>query len=149
MTPFDPELRLSPEEIDARRARPEPDSQVIFRLAGLYGICREGIEVPLNDTESIDSGPVTLMLDPDSPEGSNFGIVDFERKKLRVRYNVQLVFPGLYDLVTSGRHDPNLLHPIRATATDDCQVTDDYSGWRAFGRMDFLPGSLWSGAGGG
>ncbi|HSZ69046.1 MAG TPA: hypothetical protein VK756_01660 [Solirubrobacteraceae bacterium] len=149
MATFDPELRLSPEEIDARRAHPEPDSQVIFRLAGLYGICREGIEVPLNNTESIDSGPVTLMLDPDSPEGSNFGIVDFERKKLRVRYNVQLVFPGLYDLVTSGRHDPNLLHPIRATATDDCQVTDDYSGWRALGRMDFLPGSLWSGAGGG
>ncbi len=133
----------------SRRALPEPDRQVIFRLAGLYGICREGISVPLNDTESIDSGPVTLMLDPDAPEGGNFGIVDFERKKLRVRYNVQLVFPGLYDLVTSGRHDPNLLHPIRATATDDCEVTDDYSGWRALGRMDFLPGSMWSGAGGG
>ncbi len=149
MATIDSSLRISPEEIDARRALPEPDRQVIFRLAGLYGICREGISVPLNDTESIDSGPVTLMLDPDAPEGGNFGIVDFERKKLRVRYNVQLVFPGLYDLVTSGRHDPNLLHPIRATATDDCEVTDDYSGWRALGRMDFLPGSMWSGAGGG
>jgi hypothetical protein len=149
MAAIDPGLRISPEEIDARRRLPEPDRQVIFRLAGLYGICREGAEVPLNETESIESGPITLMLDPDSTEGSNFGIVDFERKKLRVRYNVQLVFPGLYDLVTSGRHDPNLLHPIRATATDDCEVTDDYSGWRALGRMDFLPGSMWSGAGGG
>src|ERR1700683_2947182 len=92
---------LDPAEVDARRARPEPDEQVVFRLAGLYGISRESARVPLNETESIDSGPVTLMLDPDAPEGSNFGIVDFARKKLRVRYNVQLVFPGLYDLITS------------------------------------------------
>jgi hypothetical protein len=142
-------LRIDPDEIDARRALPEPDERVIFRLAGLYGICREGIKVPLNERESIESGPVTLMLDPESPEGTNFGIMDFARKKLRVRYNVQLVFPGLYDLITSGKYDSELLNPVRATATDDCEVTDDYSGWRALGRMDFLPGSMWSGAGGG
>lgn len=142
-------LLIEPHEVDARRAQPEPDERVIFRIAGLYGICRDGIKVPLNETESIDSGPVTLMLDPEAGEGTNFGIMDFERKKLRVRYDVQLVFPGLYDLITSGEHDPSLLNPIRATATDDCEVTDDYSGWRALGRMDFLPGSMWSGAGGG
>jgi hypothetical protein len=76
-------------------------------------------------------------------------MVDFERRRLRVRYSVQLVFPGLYDLVTSGEHDTALLNPVRAVATDECEVAEDYSGWRALGRMDFLPGSMWSGAGGG
>jgi hypothetical protein len=142
-------LRISADEIEARRRLPEPTQRVVFRLAGLYGICREGIEMPLNETESIDSGPVTMMLDPESPPSSNMGVVDFESRKLRVRYSVQAVFPGLYDLVTSGRYDTSLLNPIRATATDDCEVTEDYSGWRALGRMDFLPGSMWSGAGGG
>jgi hypothetical protein len=92
---------------------------------------------------------VTLTLDPESPQSSNFGMVDFDKRKLRVRYNVQCVFPGLYDLVTEGRYDRNLLHPIRATATDDCDVYPDFTGWHAKGRMDFLPGSMWSGAGGG
>jgi hypothetical protein len=149
MATENPQPLIDPAEVDARRARPEPDDQVIFRIAGLYGISRESAKVPLSKTESIDSGPVTLMLDPDAPEGSNLGIVDFARKKLRVRYSVQLVFPGLYDLITSGKYDPTLLNPVRATATDDCEVADDYLGWRALGRLDFLPGSLWSGAGGG
>jgi hypothetical protein len=142
-------LLIDPDSVDARRAQPEPTNRVIFRIAGLYGICRDGVKAPLNEKEAIDTGPVTLMLDPDASAGSNLGIIDFDRKKLRIRYNIQLVFPGLYDLVTSGKYDSSLLNPIRATATDDCELTDDYSGWRALGRMDFLPGSMWSGAGGG
>ena len=137
------------EEIQARRELPEPTQKVVFQLRGLYGIAREGVRLPLSSTESIDSGQVALTLDPEAPASSNFGIVDFETRKLRVQYHVQCVFPGLYDLVTEGKHDRDLLHPIRATATDDCDVYEDYSGWHARGRMDFLPGSLWSGAGGG
>ncbi len=141
--------RVSVDEIEARRALPEPTQRVAFQVAGLYGVSRDGVRMPLNRQESIDSGPVTITLDPEAPPSGNFGIVDFEQRKLRVRYHVQAVFPGLYDLVTSGKHDSSLLNPVRATATDDCEVAEDYSGWRALGRMDFLPGSLWSGAGGG
>ena len=137
------------EEVEARRALPEPTERVAFKIEGLYGICREGISMPLNRDESIDSGPVSFMLDPEGPPSSNFGVVDFERNKLRVTYQIQAVFPGLFDLVKDGRHDPSLLKPIRAVATDDCEVKDDLRGWHARGRMDFLPGSLWSGAGGG
>jgi hypothetical protein len=137
------------EEIKARRELPEPTQKVAFELAALYGISRDGVKLPLSKTESIDSGQVCLTLDPEMPAGSNFGIVDFEKRKLRVRYHVHCVFPGLHDLVVDGKHDRDLLHPIRATATDDCDVYEDYSGWHARGRMDFLPGSLWSGAGGG
>src|SRR5689334_11148803 len=125
------QVDLSIEEIEARRALPEPTNRVVFRIAGLYGICRDGVRMPLSREESIDSGPICLTLDPESPPHTNFGIVDYEKKHLRVRYNVQAVFPGLFDLVTSGRHDRSLLHPVRATATDDCEVADDLSGWRA------------------
>ena len=145
-----PELdQLAPAAVEARRGLPEPTAQVMFQIKGLYGFSREGVRVPLNDEHAIDSGPVALTLDPDAPAAGNGGIVDFGRRKLRVRYSVQLVFPGLYDLVTKREYDATLLNPVRATATDDCEVAEDYTGWRALGRMDFLPGSLWSGAGGG
>ncbi|HEX8054536.1 MAG TPA: hypothetical protein VF517_16230 [Thermoleophilaceae bacterium] len=143
--------QISPtiEEIQARRELPEPTQKVAFQIGGLYGISREGLRLPLSKTESIDSGQVAMTLDPQAPSASNFGMVDFENRKLRVQYHVQCLFPGLHDLVTEGKYDRNLLHPIRATATDDCDVYEDYSGWHARGRMDFLPGSMWSGAGGG
>jgi len=69
-----------------------------------------------------------------------------ERGKLTVRYGGQLVFPGLYELVMGGRFDPGLLHPVRGVATDDCTLTPDLTGWRADGRLQFLPGSIWAGA---
>jgi hypothetical protein len=143
------ELPLNAEVLQERRSLPEPTQRVIFHLAGLYGISEEGTRLPLNEHESIESGPVALTLDPDAPQSNNLGIIDFDERKLRVRYGVQCVFPGLYDLVERGEHDRRLLQPIRAVATDDCQVSEDYSGWRALGRLDFLPGSVWSGAGGG
>lgn len=140
---------LSLDAVNERRARAEPTAQTVFQVKALYGFASESVKVPLGAGHSIDSGPVALTLDPDAPAGSNLGIVDFDRRKLRVRYAVQLMFPGLYDLVKSKKYDSDLLNPARAIATDDCQVAEDYSGWRALGRMDFLPGSLWSGAKGG
>lgn len=143
------EATLTVEELEERRAKPEPTRRVIFGLAGLYGISRQGMQMPLNAEESIDSGQIVLMLDPESPTSMNMGIADFEQLSLRVRYGVQAVFPGLHDLVLSGRYNPSLLAPIRATATDDCTIESDLSGWHARGCLEFLPGSLWSGAKGG
>ena len=45
----------------------------------------------------------------------------------------------MHELVLNGKHDLSLLGPVRATATDECTVTEDYTGWRALGKMDFLP----------
>jgi hypothetical protein len=140
---------LNVEDLEQRRARPEPTNRVVFRVAALYGISAEGMKMPLNPEESIDSGQVVLMLDPDMPPATNIGIVDFDQLALRVRYGVQAVFPGLHDLVLSGRHNPSLLAPVRAVATDDCTVEPDLSGWHAQGCLEFLPGSMWSGAKGG
>jgi hypothetical protein len=143
-------LEVDPEVVRARRERPEPDRQVIFKLAGLWGVSdSEGMRMPLNREESIQSGQMCIMLDAEAGPEANLGVIDFERHFLRVRYGVQAVFPGLYDLITEGKHDPSLLSPIRAVATDDCQVEEDFSGWRALGKLDFLPGSLWAGASGG
>ncbi|HET7437558.1 MAG TPA: hypothetical protein VFN10_22830 [Thermoanaerobaculia bacterium] len=143
------DVLLSPDIIAERRAKTAVSRNVIFGLSALYGLSTHSIPMPLNEYESIDSGQVSLMLDAEAPPHQNLGIVDFEQFKLKVRYGVQAVFPGLYRLITSGRHDPSLLNPIRATATDECNVTETYSGWRALGCMEFLPGSLWSGAHGG
>lgn len=140
---------LSLEEIDARRAQAPPTDRVVFRVADLYGVCPEGFELPLNEHETIHSGPASLSIDPDADPLANLGIVDFPAKKLRVRYGAQLVFPGLHELVVRGDFDPSLLRPVKATATDDCTVTDDYTGWHALGTLEFLPGSVWAGAGGG
>jgi hypothetical protein len=140
---------ISPEAVATRRMAPEPTERVAFQVRSLYGFSDKSVKVPLGRDSSIDSGTVALTLDPEASADSNFGIIDFERMKLRVRYCVQLMFPGLYDLVQRKEYDSSLLNPARAVATDDCELADDYSGWRALGRMDFLPGSLWSGAGGG
>lgn len=140
---------LTLEQVQARRAKAEPEARVVFQVAGLYGLSPEGIRMPLSETESIDSGPVTVTLDPHSEPAENLGIIDYEERSLRVRYGIQGVFPALHDLVLSGEHDSSLLRPVRAVATDDCQVAEDFSGWRALGVLEFLPGSLWAGAGGG
>lgn len=140
---------LTIEEISARRTEPGVVERVLFRVTGLYGLCRESVPLPLNREEAIDSGPICVTIDPDGDTSGNVGIIDFARRTLRVRYAVQLVFPGLHDLVVGGKHDLALLNPPRAVATDDCTVTGDYTGWHAKGCVDFLPGSIWSGAGGG
>jgi hypothetical protein len=140
---------VSPQEIAARRLQANPADRVIFRVAGLYGVSTHTAPFPVSKTESIDSGVVSITLDPESGASGNVGIMDFEKRYLRVRYNVHAVFPALHQLVMSGQHDLSLLGPVRATATDECAVTEDFSGWRALGCMDFLPGSLWAGASGG
>ena len=140
---------ISPEEIAERRNLAPPTCKVIFQVAGLYGFNREGVPFPVSKTESIDSGPVCISLDPEAGAAGNVGIIDFDNFDLRVRYGVHAVFPGIHKLVTSGKHDLSLLGPVRATATDQCTVTEDMTGWRALGCLDFLPGSLWAGASGG
>lgn len=143
------EVGLSIKELEERRAKPEPTDRMMFQVAGLYGLSAEGMRMPLSERESIDSGQVSVSLDPEASQSGNIGMIDFERCKLRIRYAAQVFFPGLYDLITSERHDISLLNPIRAVATDNCEVEPDYSGWRALGTLEFLPGSLWAGAGGG
>lgn len=59
------------------------------------------------------------------------------------------LFPGLYELIRRGGHDPSLLNPVRVTATDECRLEEDFSGWHALGCLEFLPGSIWAGASGG
>jgi|ERR1019366_7637077 hypothetical protein len=147
-TRFPAQLEISPENIDERRSVPEPTERVIFRVAGLYGLSKESVPFPVSQTESIDSGPVSITLDPES-HSANLGIIDFDRCYLRVRYGIHGVFPGMHQLVMSGKHDLSLLGPVRAVATDECKVTPDMSGWRALGCLDFLPGSIWAGASGG
>lgn len=140
---------VSPEDIEERRGRTEPSDRVIFRVAGLYGFSTHDAVFPISKDESIDTGPVSITLDPESGPGGNVGIIDYTACHLRVRYGVHAVFPGIHKLVMSGKHDLSVLGPVRATATDDCTLTPDMTGWRALGCLDFLPGSIWAGASGG
>lgn len=140
---------VSESDIEERRSHAEPAQRIIFRVAGLYGFSKESVDLPLSHTEKIESGPVAITLDPEADPGGNLGLVDFDARYLRVRYNIHAVFPGIHTLVTSGKHDLSLLGPVRAVATDECTLTPDLTGWRALGCLDFLPGSIWAGASGG
>jgi hypothetical protein len=144
---FNPELTA--EAIERRRNKVGKIDRVVFGVAGLYGLSKDSVKMPINRTESFDSGQVCIQGDAEADPFRSIGIVEFSKLRLKVRYAIQAVFPGLYSLVTSGRFDPSLLNPIRAEATDECTVIPDYSGWRALGCLEFLPGSLWSGAHGG
>jgi hypothetical protein len=143
------DLKITPEDIAQRRAAPEPCQKVIFRVAGLYGFANDGAKFPLSPTETFDSGPIALTLDPEAGPSGNVGVVDFDAMSLRVTYHAHAVFPGIHKLVMSGKHDLSLLGPVRVVATDECRLTADLSGWHALGCLDFLPGSLWAGASGG
>lgn len=145
---FPAELEIGPDDIDERRKAAEPTDRVVFRVAGLYGLSKASVPFPVSRTESIESGPVSVTLDPENTS-ANIGVLDYDRCYLRVRYGVHAVFPGIHELVMSGKHDLSLLGPVRAVATDECQVTPEMTGWRALGCLDFLPGSLWAGASGG
>lgn len=144
-------MTVTLDEVAERRRLQETETpeQVLFTVAGLYGLSKESVRLPVSPTKSIDSGQICVTIDPGAEASGNVGMVDFDRRHLRVRYGVQIVFPGLHDLVMGGDYDLSLLSPPRAVATDDCTVTPDLDGWRALGCIDFLPGSLWAGAAGG
>jgi hypothetical protein len=142
--------------VDVRETKPgllghddELASRVMFRISGLYGLIRETVSVPISPTESVDSGPTLMTLDPEADASANVGVADFEKNTLRMRNGVQLVFGGLHALVTSGAYDRALLNPPRGVSITDAKINPDYSGWEAQSCLDFLPGSMWSGAGGG
>jgi hypothetical protein len=140
---------LTAEAVELRRARVLEPTRVVFRVSALYGLCDLGIEVPVDDERSLATGPIALTMDPDADATANLGVIDFNSCALTVRYGVQAVFPALYDLASRGEHDPGLLNPVRMVATDECTVTPNLMGWRALGCLDFLRGSVWSGATGG
>jgi len=140
---------LTMEAITERRNTRKVVEQVMFRVKALYGLSSQSVSLPLSTNDSIESGQVCITIDPEGDPGANIGVIDYSNSKLKVRYAVQAVFPGLHDLVTSGKHDPSLLFPVRVVATDDCTLTENLSGWHALGCLDFLPGSLWAGATGG
>jgi hypothetical protein len=142
---------LTQEGITERRSSQlSPGAErVTFSVTKLYGLSTESVALPLGAGDSIESGQVCVTADPEADAQGNIGIIDYPGDRLKVTYAVQAVFPGLYELVRSGEYDPTLLAPVRMVATDDCTLTSDLSGWHAFGCLDFLPGSYWSGAKGG
>jgi hypothetical protein len=142
--------------IDTGAARPDllggegkTSDRVLFRISGLYGLVRGQQQVPVSPTETVDSGPVLLTLDPESDPSASMGVADFEASRMRMRNTLQFSFGGLLDLAKSGNYDRALLNPPRGISTTDATINPDYSGWEAQTCLDFLPGSMWSGAGGG
>src|SRR5262245_33186457 len=137
---------LTVEAIAERRNSRSVVERVMFRVKALYGLSRQSVSMPLSRSDAIDSGQVCVTIDPEADDAGNVGVIDYLQSrdcsygKLKVRYAIKAVFPGLYDLITSGRHDPTLLYPVRLVATDDCTLTPDLSGWHALGCLDFLPG---------
>jgi hypothetical protein len=121
----------------------------MVRTSGFFAFIRKPVQVPVSPTESIDSGAILMSLDPETDASSNVGVVDFKENKMRMRNTIQLAFHGLRELALSGDYDRALLNPPRGVMVTDARINPDYSGWEAQSCLDFLPGSMWSGAGGG
>ena len=69
---------LAPAEVRATRDRihdMELNQRVMFRVMALYGLSRQSIQMPLNESESIESGQICITLDPDAESGSNVGAI--------------------------------------------------------------------------
>jgi hypothetical protein len=135
--------------VGADRLEHELATRVMFRVSGMYGLGRTPIEIPISEHEFIDSGQIVTTLDPESDPSASVGVADFEAGTVRMRNGIQLVFVGLHDVVKSAKVDRPLLNPPRGLIVTDARINPDYSGWEAESCLDFLPGSLWSGAGGG
>lgn len=140
---------LSLETLEARKNDPREVRTVTFSVSHLYGLSRSSVRLPINEQSSIESGQICMMMDPQADATCNLGHADFSKNMIRVKYGVQAVFPGLFKMVMEKRYDPGLLNPIQATATDDCPMNADLTGFTAEGCLEFLPGSYWSGAHGG
>ena len=125
------------------------EQRTMFRVTGMWGFSRKGIEIPVNATDRIDSGVVFGSLDPLADPTSNVGMVDFDRGGLKVRYGIQIVAPRIYDLVEAGDLEPFMLTPMRVVNIEDCVLDSDLRGWRAQGRTETLAGSPRLGIGGG
>lgn len=149
MTAVDSESDLSVESLTDQCMGIEPAYRMIFQVTKMYGISTDGMRMPLNEKEFIDSGQISASLDSEAPPTSNIGLIDFERRKLRVRYAMEVTFPGLYDLLASEKHDRDLLNPARAVIVDTYEFEPEQDRWHVSAKLNFLPGSPWAGAGGG
>ncbi len=142
-------LALKGNSIETEQPKIHEDSQILFRVTSLYGISKSGMELPINRSESIETGPITITLDPDSEKSCNLGIMNLQSGRMKVRYGTQAVFPALHQLLSQETEENALLNPPRAVSNNTCTLFDDGKGFVAQGVVEFLPGSLWSGTKGG
>jgi len=142
-------LALKDESLGIVEPRTQEGNQVLFRVTSLYGISKTGMKLPINRSESIETGPITITLDPDSEKSCNLGIMNLDSGRMKVRYGIQTVFPALHQLLAQETEENALLNPPRAVSNNSCTLFDDGKGFLAQGVVEFLPGSLWSGTKGG
>ena len=142
-------LGLTVNSAETEQPKIHEGNQVLFRVTSLYGISKTGMRLPINRSKSIDTGPITITLDPDSEKSSNLGIMNLNSGRMNVRYGIQVVFPALHQLLAQETEENALLNPPRAVSNNTCTLFDDGKGFLARGVVEFLPGSLWSGTQGG
>ena len=135
--------------IESDPGRIHEGNQVLFRVTSLYGISEAGMDLPVSGNETIETGPMTITLDPDTDKGSNLGIMNLDSGRMNVRYGIQAVFPALHRLLAEEKQENALLNPPRAVSSNSCVLFDDGMGFSAQGVVEFLPGSMWSGTKGG
>ena len=82
-----PDTALNYSAITSRRIaanNPALNLRILFRVVALYGFSEAGVQMPLNEKESIDSGFVSVTMDPDIHSGcDNVGYIDFDRHFLK------------------------------------------------------------------
>ncbi len=106
-------LALEDDSVEMKQPNTQEGNQVLFRVTSLYGISKSGMELPINRSESIETGPITITLDPDSEKSCNLGIMNLEsgRRPIRPKGWEQTAERRRYDQMTAMSDDRNRLPP--------------------------------------
>src|SRR5947209_676765 len=99
-------------------------TQISLKPHTLLGTSEESLTLPLPDGSSVEVGPVTATLDHMGSERDG-GHADLTTGEFNATFTVQVVAPGLYDLVAKNRLDPTAVGPVRVLLTWEGRYTPE------------------------
>ncbi len=100
--------------------------QIQIKLTGLFAQVPEGVPISWHET-MMNSGPLLIELDEASSEGGNTGVLDYDRREVKVEFHVRVRFPELTDLLDSMGVSPEMAQPVRAVLRSEGKIHDDHS----------------------
>ena len=97
---------------------------VAFRVSKLSASVPESIPLEWQG-RSLESGTMTIELDPDSAEG-NRGVMDYGVGRANAEFHVLLSFPELAETLEGLGVDPEFTKPVRAVLRSEGEIRDDH-----------------------
>ena len=116
------------------------NSRVNIKITRLEAEVVEPISLEWQGKE-IDAGPVIVELDEGIRQTANQGMLDYDRCRARVEFDVRIRFPELASTLESLGVDEELTSPLRAVIRSEGEILDDHS-FVLSGGCDLRPHAL-------